>query len=90
MITHKTLLPVLAAGCLLTCGAAPSLAGPAHYEDRNRYLAPKALQPVVIDGVADDAVWQSVRKRRPVLPETPESQASQAIIEIAARMGLAR
>ncbi len=59
MITHKTLLPVLAAGCLLTCGAAPSLAGPAHYEDRNRYLAPKALQPVVIDGVADDAVWQS-------------------------------
>ena len=59
MTPRKAFFKALVAGCLLTCGSTPLLADATHYEDRNRYLAPKARQPVVIDGVADDAVWQS-------------------------------
>ena len=56
-MSRRAFLPAMLAGCLLACG--PLFAGGTHYEGRNRYLAPKSLQPVVIDGVADDAVWQS-------------------------------
>ncbi len=36
----------------------------------------------------DDAVWQSVRKRRPVLLDSPDSRASRSIIQIAGALGL--
>jgi hypothetical protein len=55
----KANLPAILAGCLLACGAGPLLADATHYEGRNLYLAPKAVESVVIDGVADDAVWRS-------------------------------
>ncbi len=34
-----------------------SRANEMHYAGRSNYSAPKALRPVVIDGVADEAVW---------------------------------
>ena len=51
----------LAAGFMLPGAAATVFASPAHSEDRNRYLAPRAEVAPVIDGVADEAVWQSAR-----------------------------
>ncbi|MBI5510753.1 MAG: P-loop NTPase [Deltaproteobacteria bacterium] len=35
----------------------------------------------------DDSVWQSVRRRRPVLLEAPDSKASRAVIQIAEALG---
>ncbi|MEE8409054.1 MAG: P-loop NTPase [Myxococcota bacterium] len=36
----------------------------------------------------DDAVWQSVRRRRPVILEQPESDASRSIVRITGALGL--
>lgn len=36
----------------------------------------------------DDAVWQSVRRRRPVIVDRPESEAARAIRRVAATLGL--
>jgi hypothetical protein len=33
----------------------------AHYDDRSEYLAPKAAQPLTIDGVADEEIWQQAK-----------------------------
>jgi len=49
---------VVCAG-LLGVASAPVTAEPTHYEDRNRYLAPRSADALVIDGVADEAVWQA-------------------------------
>ena len=35
----------------------------------------------------DDAVWQSIRKRRPVLIDKPDAAASRGIIQIARSLG---
>jgi hypothetical protein len=32
-----------------------------HYADRSEYLAPKALTPVTVDGIANEAVWEQAR-----------------------------
>ena len=49
---------VICAGLLSVAGV-PALADPTHYEDRNRYLAPRAAEAPVIDGVAEETVWQA-------------------------------
>jgi hypothetical protein len=49
---------VVCAGLLGVAGA-PVTAEPTHYEDRNRYLAPRSAEALVIDGLADEAVWQA-------------------------------
>jgi len=54
----KAAFPVLLCGGMLVGAATPVLADPTHYEDRNRYLAPRAAGALVIDGVAGEAVWQ--------------------------------
>ncbi len=59
MIAGKTFLTALLSVALLSGICIPVLADTAHYEDRNRYLAPRADEAPVIDGVADDRVWQS-------------------------------
>ncbi|MBT8101078.1 MAG: CBM9 family sugar-binding protein [Gammaproteobacteria bacterium] len=43
--------------------AATALAGPTHYEQRSEYRAPKADVAPVIDGVADEAIWDKARWR---------------------------
>ena len=44
---------------LAAFAATPGLTDATHYEDRNRYVAPRAAEAPVIDGVADEAVWQA-------------------------------
>ncbi len=51
----------VAAACLLAVSAA--CASPAHVEDRSVYHAPQAESAPVIDGVADDAIWDSAEWR---------------------------
>ena len=36
----------------------------------------------------DDAVWQSVRRRRPVILERPDAEASRSIVRITGALGL--
>ena len=49
-----------ALGISLLSGAAPAVcADTAHYEDRNLYLAPRSVEALVIDGVANELVWQA-------------------------------
>jgi hypothetical protein len=55
----KTHFPALLVGGLLLGTAAPVLADRAHYEDRNRYVAPRSAETLIIDGVADEPVWQA-------------------------------
>jgi hypothetical protein len=43
--------------------AAPAAADGSHADDRSRYFAPKAVTPVTIDGIADEAVWQNAEWR---------------------------
>jgi len=46
---------------LLTTLAAAACADPAHYDGRTEYRAPKAGVAPIIDGVADEAIWQQAR-----------------------------
>lgn len=48
-------------GLLITSVSDVAAADSAHDEDRTRYLAPKAAQPLTIDGVADETVWHDAR-----------------------------
>ena len=59
MILQKSPIAVLLAGLLLFCSSASWSGEQTHSEDRNRYLAPKSAQAVVIDGVANDPAWAS-------------------------------
>ena len=59
MIIGKTFLPALLSVCLLSGICIPVLADSTHYEDRNRYIAPRSAEALVIDGVADEPVWQA-------------------------------
>ena len=59
MTSPGAAFPALLCGSMLIGAAAPVMAGPAHYEDRNQYLAPRSAEALVIDGVADEAVWQA-------------------------------
>lgn len=43
---------------LLLWLAVPALATSTHAEDRSHYSAPKASTPIVIDGIANESVWQ--------------------------------
>ena len=58
MNMRTTLLSVLAAACLTAASNASVAAEASHSIDRNRYLAPYAVQPPVIDGVADESAWE--------------------------------
>ena len=58
-------LPQLLAATLLTTAATSAYSESAHYDNRTEYRAPKAAQPLTIDGVADEAIyteakWQEV------------------------------
>ena len=59
MSLGKTLFPALLCGGLLFDALVPVFADEAHYEDRNQYLAPRAAEAPVIDGVANEPVWQA-------------------------------
>jgi hypothetical protein len=49
---------------LLLWLAVPALAAPTHSEGRSHYSAPKARTPVVIDGIADENIWQEAEWRK--------------------------
>ena len=55
----NTLFPALLCGGLLFDALVPIFADEAHYENRNQYLAPRAAEAPVIDGVANEPVWQA-------------------------------
>ena len=59
MTFPRAAFTALLCGSALLGAAAPVIAGQSHYEDRNRYLAPRSAEALVIDGVADEAVWQA-------------------------------
>ena len=46
---------------VLLCSSAylPALSAETHEEGRNRYMAPRTLAPVVVDGLPDEAIWQT-------------------------------
>jgi len=46
---------------LLALAATPALPDAAHYEGRTEYRAPRAQVAPVVDGVADEAVWERAR-----------------------------
>ncbi len=49
------------AAVLLATVTASACAEPAHYDGRTEYRAPKADVAPIIDGVADEAIWQQAR-----------------------------
>ncbi len=49
------------AAILLATTAAAACADSNHYEDRTEYRAPKANVAPIIDGVADEAIWQQAQ-----------------------------
>ncbi len=62
-MTNRMKSPLLIA-CLLAPGLAlapKALADASHYDQRNEYRAPRAEVAPVIDGVADEAVWERAR-----------------------------
>ncbi len=59
MTLRKVAFSALLCGSVLIHAVTSVVAEPTHSEDRNRYLAPRSAEPLVVDGVADDAVWQT-------------------------------
>ena len=57
MSAGQLLLPLVAGVSLIAAGTPCFAAEPTHSRDRNQYLAPRAAEAPVIDGVADDPVW---------------------------------
>ncbi len=49
------------AAALLALPAADTLAAATHLDDRTEYRAPRASSAPVVDGVADEAVWEQAR-----------------------------
>ena len=49
---------LIAGACLLGTGSPTLAADSTHSVDRNRYLAPHAAIAPVIDGIADELVWE--------------------------------
>ena len=58
MKIKAALLPALATVCLVAASNASLAAESSHSRDRNRYLAPYAAQRPIIDGIADESVWE--------------------------------
>lgn len=46
---------------LIMTGLTSALADSSHYTGRNHYSAPRSALPLVIDGVADEPVWQQAK-----------------------------
>ena len=59
MSPGRALFHALLCSALLPGGAGPVLADNTHYEGRNRYVAPWSAETPIIDGVADESVWQA-------------------------------
>ena len=51
----------LAVGLVFAGPATASGTEATHYEQRTRYEAPKAAQAPVVDGIADESIWQDAR-----------------------------
>ncbi|MBT8096368.1 MAG: CBM9 family sugar-binding protein [Woeseia sp.] len=60
MISKIFVLSWIVSGALSTV-AVPAAAATTHYDGRTEYRAPKADAAPVIDGVADEAVWQEAK-----------------------------
>jgi hypothetical protein len=58
MIKHENRLKLYLAPLLLLTYTVSLVADSTHYAERTEYFAPKALIPPVIDGVANEAIWQ--------------------------------
>jgi len=59
MTSRRVVVTAIVGAGLLTGLPAPAAADNAHYQDRNRYLAPHSARPLVVDGIADEPVWQA-------------------------------
>ena len=55
----KPIVPAVLGGGLLISAAPAVCADNPHYEGRNLYTAPRSVAALVIDGVADEPVWQA-------------------------------
>lgn len=53
----------LVVGTLSLLGAAPVYAANSHDADRSHYLAPRAIETPIVDGVADDPAWPQAKWR---------------------------
>ena len=53
----------LAVSALSLLGAAPAYTANSHDADRSHYLAPRAIETPIIDGVADDPAWPQAKWR---------------------------
>ena len=58
MINPKVSYGLLITGVLLASAATPALANEAHYDDRTEYRAPRAAVAPIVDGIADEAIWE--------------------------------
>ncbi|MDH3428906.1 MAG: CBM9 family sugar-binding protein [Gammaproteobacteria bacterium] len=61
MLSIKVDIRAWTAAVLFASITTPAFAGDSHYEGRTEYLAPKAENPLTIDGVADEVAWEEAR-----------------------------
>ena len=61
MTNSRAPLCLVIAGCLSAGQMTTACAHSAHYEGRNEYKAPRAVTAPIIDGVADEAIWQKAQ-----------------------------
>src|SRR6056300_1510349 len=56
-------VPGLVASALALSCATPAYPANSHDADRSHYLAPRAIETPIIDGVADDQAWPQAKWR---------------------------
>jgi hypothetical protein len=61
MARLRSMRPHLLGAALMLLASASLADDASHYDDRSEYVAPKALHPLLIDGIADDAAWRNAQ-----------------------------
>ncbi|MDH3612773.1 MAG: CBM9 family sugar-binding protein [Gammaproteobacteria bacterium] len=61
MLNTRVNVCLVVTAALAALATTPALADEAHYDERTEYRAPKAAVAPVVDGVADESIWEQAR-----------------------------